>query len=258
MSSSYRRNNYYNIETGVKSPTTVQEAAASHDKQTLFNQHEMLKMRAKRFVAEAANLGSSRYQKHKKQAEDGFKQETDDFQQGASETTEEEDTEDPKPGKEWCEFSSFMQQAQKHFRQHAKGIQDLKECTEQLQKDTETVLMVANGNTETLNEVFDADGLEKVNPFIKEMHKDLHETKKVVELIKMEQKEMKTLVEELHAAKLQVRELAMDSDSKLPNVHMQPNSDPLMEMMKQVRQEMRENHERESAWFEELKNMQKQ
>ena len=126
------------------------------------------------------------------------------------------------------------------------GIQDLKEHTEQLQEDTRKVLMVANDNTEKLNKVsLRLDGLESktVNPlFIEELHKDLStETKKAVEQIKTE----------LQAAKPQLREL----DDKLPSVHMQP-SDQLMAMIRQMTQEIRENHERDKGWFTELKNMQ--
>ena len=157
-------------------------------------------------------------QKRKKRAENGFKQESDDVQQGI--TITQEGTKNSGTGR--CEVCSFKQQAQESFSQHAEGIQDLKERTEQLQEE---VLVVAKNNTEKLNEVsLRLDGLESktVNPLvIEEMRKDLSETKKAVEQIETE----------LHAAKPQLREL----DDKLPSVHMQPK-DQLMEMMRQLTQ----------------------
>ena len=125
--------------------------------------------------------------------------------------------------KGWHDVRSFMQE---NFRQHAESIQDLKQHTEQLH---ETSKLVLNDHTETLKKVL--DGLESVNPLIEEMQRGLFETKQAVEDIKTEQNHIKTLV------------------------NMQPE---LMEMMRQMRQEMKENHEREPGWFTEFKNMQKQ
>lgn len=210
------------LETNMKSPTAdVQEAVANLDEQTLINQHKMLKKRTENF---AANTRCLRSQKRKKLAEDEFKQESDYLQRGA--TTQEENAEDP--GIQWGEVRSFMQQTQENLRQHARGIKDLKQCTGQLQKDTKMVLMFASGNSETLNEVFDR--FETNDPLIKEMHENLSETRKEVEQIKTEQKQMKTLVKELHAAK--------------------PNNQQLVDMIW-------ETHEREPAWFTEYKNKQK-
>ena len=125
--------------------------------------------------------------------------------------------------KGWHDVRSFMQE---NFRQHAESVQDLKQHTEQLH---ETSKLVLNDHTETLKKVL--DGLESVNPLIEEMQRGLFETKQAVEDIKTEQNHIKTLV------------------------NMQPE---LMEMMRQMRQEMKENHEREPGWFTEFKNMQKQ
>ena len=125
--------------------------------------------------------------------------------------------------KGWHDVRSFMQE---NFRQHAESVQDLKQHTEQLH---ETSKLVLNDHTETLKKVL--DGLESINPLIEEMQRGLFETKQAVEDIKTEQNHIKTLV------------------------NMQPE---LMEMMRQMRQEMKENHEREPGWFTEFKNMQKQ
>ena len=221
----------------MKSPTAdVQETIGSLNGQPLVIQHKVPKKRAQNFVAEA------RSQKRKKLAENGFKQESDDVQQGAT-ITQEEVTKNP--GTNRCDVCSFKQQAEESFSRHAERIQDLKERTEQLQKE---VLMVVKNNTEKLNEVsLRLDGLESktVNPLvIEEIHEDLSETKKAVEQIKTE----------LHAAKPPLKEF----DDKLPSVHMLPN-DQLMEMIRQMSQEIRrEYHEIEPCWFTDFKNKQKQ
>ena len=177
----------------------------------------MPKKRAQNSVTEA------RSQKRKKLAEYGFKQESDDVQQGIT-VTRQEVTKNP--GTKRCDVCSFKQQAEESFSQHAERIQDLKKRTEQLQKE---VLKVAEDNSEKLN---------KVSLRFDGMHKDLSETKKAVEQIKTE----------LHAAKPQISKLT----DKLPSVHMQQN-DQLMEMMRQI---VRESHEKEPGWFKEFKNMQ--
>ena len=173
---------------------------------------------AQNFVTEAMS------QKRKKPAENGFKQESDYVQQGAAATKEV--TKNPGTGR--CELCSFKQQAQESFSQHAERIQDLKECTEQLQEE---VLKAAKDNTEKLDEVslrFDSLESKTVDPLIiKEMRKDLSETKEAVDQIKTE----------LYAAKAQIREL----DDKLPSVHIQPK-DQLMEMMRQLTQLTQEIH----------------
>ena len=144
-----------NYNSTVKSLTAN---VASADEQ---NQHKIFNKRTREVVTEAANTGSFRSQKRKKLEEDGFEQKSDDTQRGAP--TQEEKTENIGIGQ--CQVCSFMQQTQKNFSQHTKGIQDLKKCTKQLQKDTKM-------NKETLDK----------------MHKDLSETKKAVE--QMEQKHM--------------------------------------------------------------------
>lgn len=198
----------------MKSPTTdAQRAAASVDEQTLVNQSKMLKMRAENYADETTTIV----------------QESDHLQQTATTIPLQEEFAE-ETGEGWSDVRSFMQQTKENFRQHAERIQDLKQHTEQLH---ETSQLVLNDHTETLEKVL--DGIESVNPLIKEMHKGLFETKQAVEDIKTEQKHIQTLVQR----------------------NMQPH-DQLMEMMRQMRQEMKENHEREPSWFTKYKNEQKQ
>lgn len=198
----------------MKSPTTdAQKAAASVDEQTLVNQSKMLKVRARNYADETTTIV----------------QESDYLQQTAATTSLQEEFAE-ETGEEKSDACSFMQQTNENFRQHAERIQDLKQHTEQLH---ETSKLVLNDHAETLKKVL--DGIESVNPLIKEMHKGLFETKQAVEDIKTEQKHIQTLVQR----------------------NMQPQ-DQLMEMMRQMRQEMKENHEREPSWFTKYKNEQKQ
>ena len=110
-------NNYNSI---VKSPTDADVASADEQ-----NQHKIFKKRKREVVTEAANTRSFRSQKRKKLDENGFEQESDDTQWGA--TSQEEKTEDPGIGH--CQVCSFMQQTKKYFSQHTKEIQDLKKDT---------------------------------------------------------------------------------------------------------------------------------